>query len=348
MYVEVNSRERCLAALQLEEPDLLPVAELNPGNIFERIRSHWGGDFWASYHRLGLDAINVGSDPPPVVQRRTGRIAGGDDWGVVTRSIGETGAIAYVNAPIATRDDLERYEPPSAENLTMKGIEGIVRDTGGRSLILAGIGMEGTFSYQLTGFDGTLKALHTDPNLVRRTNEMILDYTLEIGKKMIDAGVDAIWLGDDYASEEGPMASPKMMREIGVFSRLETIVRAFHKRGGYVIKHTDGNNTPILKDMVDAGIDALHPVQPDVMDIGQVKRDFGDRLCLWGNISCSQTLQEGSVIEVQEEVTRCIEAASNGGGHILGSSHSLHQNVNLENVFAMVKAARRYGRYHPL
>jgi uroporphyrinogen decarboxylase len=341
----LNGRERCLAALQLEEPDLLPVAELNPGNIFERIRSHWGGNFWDSYRRLGLDAINVGLDPPRAVRRRTDRIAGGDEWGVVTRGIGETGAIAYVDAPIATREDLERYEPPSADDLTTKGIEGAVRETGGRELILAGIGMEGTLSYQLMGFDGTLKALHTDPALVRRANEMILDHTLEIGKKMIDAGVDAIWLGDDYASEEGPVASPKMMGAIGVFSRLETIVRTFHRRGAFVIKHTDGDNGPILKDMTDTGIDALHPVQPDVMDIGQVKRDFGDRLCLWGNISCSTTLQWGSAAEVRGEVIRCIATASYGGGHILGSSHSLHQHVNLDNVFAMVEAARRYGRY---
>jgi uroporphyrinogen decarboxylase len=136
-----------------------------------------------------------------------------------------------------------------------------------------------------------------------------------------------------------------MMREIGVFSRLETIVRTFHKRGAFVIKHTDGDNNPILKDMVDAGIDALHPIQPDVMDIGQVKRVYGDKLCLWGNISCSSTLQEGTVNETMSEVVRCIRDASHGGGHVLGSSHSLHQHVKIANVFAMVETARRYGRY---
>lgn len=287
--------------------------------------------------------INVG--PGHSIARRHPKRAGGDEWGVATRSIAETGAMAYVNPPIATKEDLARYEPPCADDLTMEGIEGIVRETGGRMLILAGIGMEGTFSYQLMGFDDTLRALHEDPALVRRTNEMILDYALEVGKRMIDAGVEAIWLGDDYSSEEGPMASPNVMREIGVFSRLEAIVRAFHRRGAFVIKHTDGDNGPLLKDMVDTGIDALHPIQPEVMDIGQVKRDYGDVLCLWGNISCSRTLLEGTVVEVREEVERCIEAASRGGGHILGSSHSLHQNVKLDNVFAMIEAARRYGRY---
>lgn len=342
----MNGRERCLAALQLEEPDLLPVAELNPGNVFERISSRWGGDFWDSCRRLGLDAINVGPDPYRVVRRKTNKVVGGDEWGVVTRSIGETGAIAYVGAPIATREDLDRYEPPNAEDLTMKGIEETVRKTGGRMLVLAGIGMEGTFSYQLMGFQRTMMALHREPDLVRKVNEMILAYTLELGKKMIDAGVDAIWLGDDYASENGPMVSPQMMRELGVFSRLETIVRTFRKRGAFVVKHTDGDNTPILKDLVSTGIDALHPIQPGSMDIGKVKQDFGERICLWGNISCSKTLQECTAIDVRNEVVRCIREASYGGGHILGSSHSLHQNVKLDNVFAMVEAARKYGRYN--
>lgn len=346
----MNGRERCLAALQLEEPDVVPVAELNPGNIYDKIRIQHGGNFWDCCYKLGLDAINVGPGPPRRIRQRTIQSAQNtavDEWGVATYSIDETGAIAYISSPIATRDDLERYEPPSVEDMTMKGIEDVVRETRGRLLILAGIGMEGTLSYQLMGFERTMRALHIDPTLVRRANEMILNYTLDLGKAMIDAGVEAIWLGDDYASENGLVASPKMMREMGVFSRLETIVRTFHKRGAFVIKHTDGNNNPILKDMVDTGIDALHPIQPDVMDIGLVKRLFGNRLCLWGNISCSQTLQVGSVIEVQREVVRCIEAASHGGGHILGSSHSLHQHVKLDNAFAMIEATRRYGRYSP-
>jgi uroporphyrinogen decarboxylase len=124
------------------------------------------------------------------------------------------------------------------------------------------------------------------------------------------------------------------------------MVDAIHEEGGKVVKHSDGNLWPILDMIVDTGIDGLNPMEPVAgMDIGQVKRKYGNRVCLVGNIDCSRLLSEGSVEEVEAAVRECIRKASPGGGHIISSSNSIHSSVKAENYLTMITATRKYGKY---
>ena len=113
-----------------------------------------------------------------------------------------------------------------------------------------------------------------------------------------------------------------------------------------MFKHADGNLWPILDMTVDAGIDAINPIQPDAgMDIGEVKQKYGHRVCVSGNIDCGYTLSNAPVEQVVREVREAIRKAGPGGGYIMMSSNSLHSSVNPENYRAMVEATRKYGRY---
>ncbi len=117
-------------------------------------------------------------------------------------------------------------------------------------------------------------------------------------------------------------------------------------RGFPFIKHSDGNLWPIMDMLLEAGIDALDPVEPAAgMDIGEVKRKLGDRISLIGNVDCSFLLTMGSTDDVVEAVKETIAKASVGGGHILASSNSIHPAVKPENYRAMIDAARTFGRY---
>jgi len=80
------------------------------------------------------------------------------------------------------------------------------------------------------------------------------------------------------------------------------------------------------------------------MDLSFIKREFGDRLCLVGGVDI-RLLINGSSEDVVEAVKRCISEAAPGGGYILHSSGSIGPDVPLENLFTMVKVARKYGRY---
>ncbi|MCP5074571.1 MAG: hypothetical protein GY947_14945, partial [Rhodobacteraceae bacterium] len=118
-----------------------------------------------------------------------------------------------------------------------------------------------------------------------------------------------------------------------------------HAMGRKIIKHTDGNAWAIMDDLIDAGFDGFHPVQPQCMDMLTTKAYLHGRLCVFGNVDCLDLLVFGEPGEVRQATRQCIAEASPGGGHILCSSNSLHPGCKPENVVAFFQAAHEFGDY---
>lgn len=112
-----------------------------------------------------------------------------------------------------------------------------------------------------------------------------------------------------------------------------------------MIEHSDGNLNPILSDLIEPGLNGLHPIEPAAMKISSVKQQFGDRICVIGNVDCGNTMTLGTEDDVRRDVRRCIDEASAGGGHVLSASNTLHWQIPVRNVLAMVDEAKKYGRY---
>jgi uroporphyrinogen decarboxylase len=112
-----------------------------------------------------------------------------------------------------------------------------------------------------------------------------------------------------------------------------------------MIYHGDGNMWPFMEDIIEMGFEGFNPIQPQCMDIAEVKRSFGDRICLVGNIDCRDLLCYGTEAEVERVVKETIDIAARGGGYMLHSSNSLHHDVRPENYVAMVRAGQKYGLY---
>ena len=81
------------------------------------------------------------------------------------------------------------------------------------------------------------------------------------------------------------------------------------------------------------------------MDPAQVKRDFGDRLTLWGTVDIQEVLPFGTPEDVTEEVKLRLRTAGQGGGLILAPAHNIQPEVPVENILAFYEAAQRHGRY---
>jgi uroporphyrinogen decarboxylase len=92
-------------------------------------------------------------------------------------------------------------------------------------------------------------------------------------------------------------------------------------------------------------MNGINPFQPPVMDIEKYKDEYGDRICLWGNIDLVYTLSRGTVEEVEAEVKQRIKKLAPGGGYILASANSITEFCKPENVLAMATAKNKYGRY---
>ena len=167
-----------------------------------------------------------------------------------------------------------------------------------------------------------------------------VEWTLAVLEGFQDLGFDFVLSGDDLAFKTGPFFSPAVFREFFV-PGMRRVADAIHLPW---IFHSDGYLFPILDDLLALGITGLNPIEPLSMDIFELKRDYGDRLCLVGNIDVD-TLSRGTPEQVREEVHRKILALAPGGGYVASSSNTVPEYVKPENFAAMVDAIRDFGTY---
>ncbi len=352
--------ERFMTALLRQgEPDRVPLWELI---VNEPTLSAWGARSLEEFVEMeDLDGITIFEDmrlellgakeQQELVWRGRTIVAGTrqvvrDEWGIVW-GITDFGIPYPIDGPIKEPSDLKTYTPPDPEAPhRLQSLREAVRRFKGRKAIvfLTHDGFE--FPHYLRGgMENLLLDYYDNPRLAHELAEMVIDYKVRLMRRAIREGADAIVCGDDYANQHGTVMSPQHFREF-VLPYLKRSIDAAHDEGVPFIKHTDGNVWAILDDMVQAGIDALDPIEPAAgMDIGEVKMKYGNRIAVVGNVDCSFLLTRGTSEEVEEAVKETIAKASPGGGHILASSNSIHPAVKPENYKAMIEAAKRYGRY---
>ena len=189
-----------------------------------------------------------------------------------------------------------------------------------------------------------LRWMYTRPDLVKALINHYTDRAIEIGEAAIDEGADGILMCVDYGYSEGPWMSARHFREF-VKPALKRQVKAFKKRGAFALLHSDGNIDPLLPDVVDAEIDACQGIDYQAnMDLERVKRDFGEKNCLMGNVSL-RVLEDGSEEDVVNDVLRCIRTAAPGGGYVLSASANVSVGTNVRNFLLMIETTRKYSKY---
>ena len=191
-----------------------------------------------------------------------------------------------------------------------------------------------------------LQTMVDEPAIVERYMNSTTDGVMPILRAQLEMGVDGILGAVDWCHGGGPLFSPGMFRKF-MAPNLKRIVDECHRYGVPFIKHLDGNTTVILDILVDeVGIDGLHSIEPAAgMDIELVKKKYGERITLLGNIDCGNLLTFGTDQEVADAVKNIIRAASPGGGHIFSSSNSIHSGVSPDTFRAMMNAVGEFGSY---
>lgn len=348
------SKERFLKALYLEEPDRVPLFDFifNP-DIFREVLGHFppigAKDQVNCTRKMGLDGLWLSGDAPEEFSLKTGEEKGSfyDEWGQkCLATTEEHWPIPYIAGhPLENIDRLDEYEPPDphAEGRT-RTIEEVTKLARDDMAIFAGVGGPFSNSAFLTGFTTYSLSLYENPSAIQRVARMVTYFYTELGKRFIDSGVDGIFISDDLGTDDSLFISPAHNREF-VLPNLREMVRAFQKRGAAVILHCDGNVNAILEDLVNIGIDALHPIQRKAhMNIAEIKEEFGDKICLIGNVDVIKVLPFGTREEITSQAKECIRAAAPGGGYVLASDHSL-TGISLERANTMFEVGRKYGKY---
>ena len=191
-----------------------------------------------------------------------------------------------------------------------------------------------------------LHLMMTNPELVHRYMRATTDSIMTMLRIELEMGVDGVLGANDWAYKIGPLVSPAQFDEfMGPY--LREIIDLTHSYGKPYVRHLDGNTTVILDSLVDkCKIDAYHAIEPPAgMDIAKIKRQYGDRITVIGNIDCGEILTNWSPEQIRQEVRRIIRTVSPGGGHIFGSSNAIHGGISVENFKAYVAAAMEFGVY---
>ena len=79
--------------------------------------------------------------------------------------------------------------------------------------------------------------------------------------------------------------------------------------------------------------------------LGEIKRLYGDKLALMGNLNTITIMQRGSVEDVGRAAKKAIDDAAEGGGFVLSTGDQCPVDTPDENLLKLIEVARTYGRY---
>ena len=193
----------------------------------------------------------------------------------------------------------------------------------------------------MRGMQELLLDLHLNPAFVHELLRSIADYILETMRILFEKfNFDAVFVSDDYGMQNSMMMSPESWREF-VKPYLSEIYSFAKANGRAITHHSCGYIYPIIPDLIDIGLDILHPIQPEAMDIYALKREFGKDLTLNGGVNTQRLLPYGTESEIREEVKRLKDEMGKGGGYILEPGITILADVPQKNMIAMIDEAIR-------
>ncbi|MGD9494902.1 MAG: uroporphyrinogen decarboxylase family protein [Armatimonadota bacterium] len=334
----MTSRERVAAALARCEPDRVPYCELG---VDQEIAAQVLGRAMEPVPNLETNPRGLG-DEIELAQR-----LGKDNicytlrapvYAVATR--GSTGASFYTEGLIRSEADLGMIDLPDPEDDRLyEPLAEWAANKGDFSLWM--VTRLGFFPAMLSiGMERFCLALHDRPQFVARVLDIYCEWAAAVVRRASELDIDVIASTDDLAGKTGPLISPTVFHEL-VIPRLRAVAAGIRKPW---VLHSDGNVVPLLDDLLSLGIDGLHPNEKGAMDIRAMKRMYGSRICLLGNVDLN-LLMLAEPAEVAEEVRVLIRDVGPGGGYIVTSGNSLAHYCRVENIMAMSGAVRKYGAY---
>jgi len=194
------------------------------------------------------------------------------------------------------------------------------------------------------GFETLFKFFYTDKTFVKNAVKEMNDYAIAVAEGLLQRGGKYIYFTADLGYTGRSIISPQIFREL-FKPGMKKLCRRVHQLGGKVMFHSCGNIVKLMPDLVETGIDALHPIEKTAgNDIVQFKKQYGKNLTLVGNVPIP-LLTHGIPKDIYDYVKYLLENVSKDGGHIISSDHSVTQWCKLTNFIAYYQAVEKYGQY---
>jgi len=361
----MNSKERTLTAMKHKTPDRIPLdGDFRP-DVWIKLEKHFKTqDAEKIREELGLDIRYCTAEPSADFKEE----AVPSPWSIMDIGIGRNNLVKlqkngwaedeyricripnstglywhYAKHPLAAADleKIQNYsfpDPEAEERYTdLKSDLSFWRDN-----YFTMVEMKNIFKlcWELRGFEQFMADIMTEPDLVELLADRALEHLMAQARQLAHCGLDMLMLAGDIATQDSLIISPELWRRY-FKPRLKLWLEEIRRDSEILFMfHSDGNLNPVFKDLVEIGFDAVTPVQPECMDVAEISRRWGDKVCLHGTISCQQTLPFGSVADVRAEVEQRIACCGREGGLILAPSNTVQPDVPLENILALYSAGK--------
>ncbi len=346
--IDINHKERVLAAINLEEPDRVPIFS-NFTQVFEEQLCKYLGikDQVTLSKFLDLDCFLLPHEaraiaPGKIIKKKFPDGSFIDEWGIRQKIPGETDFL-FLEHPLKNIEDLDNYEFPELPSINY--LKENVRKFGEEYAISGGFGW--VFferAWLLRGFSNFMMDMIMHPSFADKLLDKILSYNMAVAESQCELPIDIFQVGDDYGMQDRLMMSPNLWRKF-IKPRLKKLFEIPRTKGLPISLHSDGNISDIVPDLIEIGVTILNPIQPLALDPANIKEKYGNKLTLYGTIDIQRTLPFGTTEDVKNEVITRLKTCGYGGGLILAPTHSVLPDVPAENYLTFIKAAKKYGTY---
>ncbi|OIO72861.1 MAG: uroporphyrinogen-III decarboxylase-like protein [Elusimicrobia bacterium CG1_02_37_114] len=345
----LTPKERWLKTLKREKTDRIPMDYWATGETTEKLMKHLNCNTESDiYRKLHIDKV-MGVGPEytgPKLPENTDIF--GCKYKTVDYGSGIYGECIYhpITEYKTVKEIKENYKWPEPDWCDYSKIKAQIE--GKEDYPIQGGGSEPFLTYKyLRGDEQAFVDLIENPEIVNYCLDKLFDMayqnTLRIYEQ-IPGKVMLSYVAEDFGSQDDLMCSPQQIKEYFI-PRMKRMMDLAHSAGAYVFHHSDGAVRKIIPDMIEAGIDALNPIQWKCrgMDREGLKRDFGDKLIFHGGVDNQHTLPFGTKEEVKQEVIDNIRILGKGGGYILAPCHNIQSVTPPENIVEMYKTGYEYG-----
>lgn len=369
----MSPKQRFLAAVRRETPDVVPVSPLIHSRFAHKMtgRGDWRGVF--QVHQM-LGSVDFRGPSGVGFEAEMGEGFGGESRLLEQRDGRETreqvmhtphGSLRSVHVHGMIPDDplvgkKVEYEVKSPEDWRivqehweewlrvarpeLSQITEAWETMGEEGVASAGLGAVFSMLGDVRGMQGLLTDLYDCPGLVHEVRKTAARVVEKHVQGFLQCPSEVLWYDICWATGAG--MSPAMFAEFelpGIARVAEMLAQA---EGKYVGLYALGRVRRLLPMLVDTGVDFIETFEPNEGDITlrEAKQKYGDRVCIMGNFD-SVVLARGTVQEARREAQRCLDEAMEGGGYVMVTGDEVPADARLENLRAMVEVVNEQGQY---
>ena len=258
--------------------------------------------------------------------------------------------VQYPLANAQTKADIEAFKFPDPDAPgRFRDAEALVKKYHDNYLVFGDIEVTVfSLAHQLAGMEKLLIDMMMETEYVVPLFEACAEFQTQIGLRLIEKGIDAIWFGDDFGTQVSLIIPPDIFR-----SQLKPVYKRMIDRFKEAkpdiipILHCDGAVADLLDDIREIGFEVFNPVQPGVPGHlpQDMKNNFGDKFAFWGAVDQQDLLPNGTDEELERDLVEKIQILGKGGGYMIAPAHIIQNDVSPERVKKFIELCREIGRY---